>query len=148
MMRIQRKPSENLRVFWLRFFKLHGRLAMNNAALPSTVLFSRSIGALKLSPPNRPMVATALDARAQDPTTIDLEEVALACLFACPSRSARKVRYCKKLWKIIWKIRRMGRAPTNNRGRSMSKSWLESGRTLLVTALDHTLRQFADRLPI
>ena len=75
MIGTHRKPNANLRLFWLRFFKMHGRLVLNNAAFPSTVLFSRALEALNLTSSNRSMILSALDARAQDPTATDLKEV-------------------------------------------------------------------------
>ena len=75
MMSIHRNPNGDLRLFWIRFSKLQGRLELNNAAFPPTALFSRELDALKLSSLNRSMILTAMDSRAKDPSTVDLMEV-------------------------------------------------------------------------
>ena len=77
MMSIQRRPNGYIRLFWIRFLKLHDRLVLNNTALPSTVLFSRSLEALKLNSLNRSMILTALEVRTKDPSAVDLKEVSV-----------------------------------------------------------------------
>ena len=75
MMSARRKTGGDLGLFWLRFFKLHDRLVLNNAALPPTVLFSRALEALKLPSKSRTMVLTALPSRPDEPNANDLKEI-------------------------------------------------------------------------
>ena len=70
----QGRKNGGLRLFRLRFSKHHDRLVLNNAALPPTVLFSRSLEALKINGLNRSVALTASGARAKDPSAVDLQE--------------------------------------------------------------------------